>query len=97
MEISFHRQVQADLREALDHYEAISEPLVDDFFAEFKIGLQRVQQTPAMFHFDSCGLRRFNLERFPYHFLYDLRTGDIRVGVLRHHQRRPSFGTKRFR
>lgn len=96
MELKFHRRVQHDLNEALDRYFEISEALGEDFFAEFQIGLAKVCKNPRYFHFDASGLRRYNLDRFPYHFLYDLRAGTIRVWVLRHDRRNPNFGTARF-
>ena len=96
MEPRFHRQVQRDLDEALDHYYGISGQLGEDFFAEFQLGVAKACKNPQMFHFDSLGLRRCNLERFPYHFLYDVQTETIRIWVLRHDRRKPSFGTRRF-
>jgi len=51
---------------------------------------------PRRFHFDRSGLRRCNLERFPYHFLYDIRGEYVRVWVLRHDRRNPDFGLDRF-
>jgi hypothetical protein len=49
-------------------YYDISFQLGEDFFSEFKIGLAKVSENPRFFHFDPTGLRRCNLERFPYHF-----------------------------
>jgi toxin ParE1/3/4 len=96
VEIRFHRRVQSDLNEALAYYREISATLADDFFDEFSGGVAKVRANPGVCHFDACGLRRCNLERFPYHFLYDLRQGYVRVWVLRHEKRKPEFGTGRF-
>ena len=96
MEVRFHRRVQSDLNEILEKYYAVSERLGDDFFAEFRVALERVCGNPRFFHFDSSGLRRCNLERFPYHFLYDNRSGAVRVWVVRHDHRNPDFGIRRF-
>jgi hypothetical protein len=92
----FHRRVQVDLDEILASYFAVSERLGNDFFAEFQIGVQRACATPRGFHFDSSGLRRCNLERFPYHFLYDLKEKHRRVWVVRHNRRDPQFGLGRY-
>ena len=97
MEIRFHRRLQHDLNEALGRYYEISEALGDDFFAEFQIGLAKLGKNPRFFHFDASGLRRCNLDRFPNRLLYDIRGAKVRVWVLRHDQRNPAFGTKRFR
>lgn len=96
MEIRYHRRVQSDLNGALSYYQEASESLAVDFYEEFLAGISKVIDNPKIYHFDSCGLRRCNLERFPYHFLYDLRLGHIRVWVLRHDRRKPSFGMRRF-
>jgi len=75
----FHRRVQHDLDEILDRYEAISESLADDFFAEFQQGVKKTASNPRFFHHDASGLRRCNLDRFPYHFLYNIREDTIRI------------------
>ena len=82
--------------EILGKYYAVSDRLGDDFFAEFRIGPEKVCGNPRFFHFDACGLRRCNLDRFPYHFLYDILSGSVRVWVVRHDHRDASFGLRRF-
>lgn len=97
MSARFHRRVQTDLNEILAQYYAISEQLGEDFFAEFQIGVQKACSNPQFFHFDSSGLRRCNLDRFPYHFLYDIQKDGLRIWVVRHDHRKPGFGTRRFK
>ncbi len=96
MDARFHRRVQADLNEILAKYRDLSDELKDDFFAEFRIGIEKVCANPRFFHFDASGLRRCNLESFPYHFLYDIRDSRIRIWVVRHNHRNPRFGLRRF-
>lgn len=96
MEVRFHRRVQADVDEILRKYNEISRQLGEDFFAEFQIGIGKVVENPRRFHFDRSGLRRCNLDRFPYHFLYDIHGEHIRIWVLRHERRHPNFGLERF-
>ena len=96
MEPRFHRLVQKDLNEILDRYSEVSTQLADDFFAELKLGISKACENPRFYHFDSSGLRRCNLDRFPYHFLYDLRDGTVRIWVVRHDRRNPRFGLRRF-
>ncbi len=96
MEVRFHRRVQVDLNEIVKKYSDISIQLGEDFFAEFQIGVSRVAENPRRFHFDRNGLRRYNLERFPYNFLYDIRGEHVRIWVLRHNRRNPEFGSERF-
>ncbi|MDA1277795.1 MAG: hypothetical protein O2960_27680 [Verrucomicrobia bacterium] len=96
MEARFHKQVQTDLDVVLGKYYGVSLRLGDDFYAEFHIGVRKAVENPRFFHFDRSGLRRCNLDRFPYHFLYDIRGEHVRIWVLRHNRRHPDFGQKRF-
>ena len=93
----FHKQVQSDLNKILKDYFDVSEALGDDFYREFMAGVEVASDNPTFFHFDLGGLRRCNLERFPFHFLYDIRDGQPRIWVLRHHSRKSSLGMRRFR
>ena len=95
MEARFHRQVQADLNKILEKYFSISDELGDDFYEEFMNGVRKAVENPQLFHYDASGLRRCNLYRFPYHFLYDVNSG-VRVWVLRHDKQKPSLGMRRF-
>ena len=97
MDLKFPKRVQADLDAILEIYRQVSSRLRDDFYAEFTLAVSKAARQPRFFHFDSSGLRRCNLERFPYHFLYDICDDHIRVWVLRHNRRDPSLGLKRFK
>ena len=79
VEARFHRQVQSDLNKILEEYFSISVKLGDDFYEEFISGIRKATQEPHYFHFDESGLRRCNLSRFPFHFLYDVVAGRIRI------------------
>ena len=96
VEVKLHKRVQADLDAILKRYYEVSRQLGDDFFVEFQVGVKKAVENPRFFHFDRSGLRRCNLHRFPYHFLYDIRGDCIRIWVLRHNRRNPDFGAKRF-
>jgi len=97
VDVRFHRRVQSDLGDILEGYFAVSEELGYDFFAEFTAGVARACANPRFFHFEAGGLRRCNLERFPYHFLYDLYQGPVRIWVLRHDHGNQRAGTRSFR
>ena len=97
MEARFHKRVQSDLNKIIEHYSSISDSLGHDFYDEFMIGLSNVSRNPRFYHFDASGLRRCNLHRFPYHFLYDIEGPVVRIWVLRSDKQRPSLGVKRFK
>lgn len=96
MKARFHKGVQRDLDAVLRKYHELSRQLGEDFFAEFQTGIRKAVANPRHFHFDRSGLRRCNLDRFPYHFLYDIKGSEIRVWVLRHNRRNPEIGLRRF-
>ena len=97
MEVRFHKRVQTDLNTSLSEYYDIKDELGEDFYTEFIDGVRIASINPRFYHFDASGLRRCNLEKFPFHFLYDVHAGSIRIWVLRHDRRKPSYGLKRFR
>ncbi len=96
MKVRFHRRLQQDVWDVVRHYEHESGPeLADRFYAEFMEVLRSVAGNPTGCHLDASGLRRANLGRFPYHFLYRVRPEYIFVLVLRHDRRHPNFGLRR--
>jgi len=95
VKVTYHPAVQRDINEAIAYYRSISETLADEFWEELMHEIEYAQRNPKSSHFADCGLRRKNLSRFPYHFLYENLKGKIRILVVRHHKRSPSFGLKR--
>lgn len=96
MSLVYHRRVQSDVSAVLDYYdEAGGRVLGDSFFDEFMAHVALVVENPARFHPVQGNLRRANLQRFPYHFLYRVDGETIRILVLRHHHRAPSYGLRR--
>jgi toxin ParE1/3/4 len=50
---------------------------------------------PETFSIRERDIRRVNLDRFPYHFLFRLVGDAVRILVVRHHHRHPKFGITR--
>jgi plasmid stabilization system protein ParE len=95
MRLAYHPQVQRDVNRILRHYDRISLRLGNEFWAEFTRIIDLVASKPQRFHSTQQGLRRANMRRFPYHVLFRENPGGVRVIVLRHNRRRPSYGTSR--
>lgn len=92
----FHRLVQRDMDSVLRYYrEEASDAVADRFFGTFLDTLGKAVLNPKQFHPISGGLRRANIPGFPYHLLYRETLFGIRVLVLRHDRRRPSYGLGR--
>ncbi len=96
MTVRFHRLVQRDVWQIMRYYERESGvKLADEFYDEFLRKAQESGANPNKFHFDSSGLRRAQLRRFPYHLLFRIREQSIFILVLRHDRRHPSYGVRR--
>lgn len=96
MNLIYHRSVQSDVSAVLNYYDEAGGPeLGDAFFDEFMVFTALVLENPVRFHPISGDLRRANLNRFPYHFLYRIQGDTIRILVVRYHHRDPSHGLKR--
>lgn len=74
----------------------ISQKLADEFMAELETVLLKAIDNPEHFHFErGTDYRRANLSRFPYHALYRVKDAHVRVFVIKHDKRNPSYGIKR--
>ncbi len=79
MRLTFHPRVQRDLDEALEYYFGVREGLADDFWDEVTEAFDEIAEYPMRQHVDSSGMRRKNLKRFPYHVLYEILPGRVRI------------------
>jgi hypothetical protein len=78
-----------------ERYDAVSDRLGEEFKAELRRMIAVAEAKPRRFHSIKPGFYRANLERFPSHFVYRELTNGIRVTLVRHHRRDPSFGIER--
>jgi plasmid stabilization system protein ParE len=96
MRLEFHHQVASDVSQILDYYEGIGEPeLAEEFYSALRSFFHKAAQFPEGYATRTRDVRRVNLERFPFHFLYRIVDDRVRVLVVRHHSRRPSLGSRR--
>jgi toxin ParE1/3/4 len=96
MGLIFHRLIKRDLRTIITHYEEEFGPdLAARFHREFEEVALRIERNPRRFHIISGVLRRANFASFPYHLLFRETEGGARILVLRHHRRKPDYGTRR--
>jgi plasmid stabilization system protein ParE len=96
MRLEFHREVASDISSIADYYEGIAgSKLADEFHAELQTFFQRAADHPEAYDIRAQDLRRVNLERFPYHFLFRIIGDRVRILVVRHHRRNPALGLHR--
>lgn len=80
----------------MEYYEQVaSMELADDFYAELRQFMIQAAERPDSFSIRDRDIRRVNLHRFPYHFLFRVIGDAVRVLVVRHHRRHPSLGSRR--
>ena len=80
----------------MDYYEEVAgQQLADEFYSELRVFFQKAADSPESYDISGGDLRRVNLERFPYHFLFRIVPDRVRILVVRHHRRRSSLGLRR--
>jgi len=96
LRVVFHPKVFSEVDAIMDYYERVAGiQLADDFYAEFRLFVQDASDDPEKYNIRKANFRRVNLKRFPFNFLFRVQEDAIRILVVRHHARRPTYGTKR--
>ncbi len=96
MRLEFHPLVASDISQITRYYERVAgSQLADDFYTELQTAFLKAARAPEASSLREKNLRRVNLERFPYHFLFRIANERVRVLVVRHHGREPSIGKRR--
>ena len=96
MRIQLDPSVYSDLVEIMEYYDVeAGAGLAEDFYAEFRRLAKEASSRP--FSFAKYGeLRRADLKRFPYHFLFQIVDESyLRILIVRHNRRHPDFGLDR--
>ena len=96
MRLVLHPKVYSDIDKIMEYYERVATPeLADEFYAELWHFMEQAADRPESFSVREHDIRRVNLQRFPYHFWFRTVADAVRILVVRHHSRRPSFGLGR--
>jgi hypothetical protein len=78
-----HPLVRADLGEAFNWYEDQQSGLGAEFFKDFLFHYRHLARNAPLYAARSAGVRRLNLDRFPYGLFYVIRDPEIwLLGVL---------------
>jgi plasmid stabilization system protein ParE len=96
MRLVLHPKVYSDIDKIMAYYEEIATAdLANEFYAELRHFMVAAAARPESFAVREGDIRRVNLHRFPYHFLFRIAGNAVRVLVVRHHGRHPSLGIRR--
>ncbi|MGZ8843133.1 MAG: type II toxin-antitoxin system RelE/ParE family toxin [Pyrinomonadaceae bacterium] len=96
MKVTYHPLTVSDLNNAVAYYNRQRVGLGDEFRSEVNAAIARVRASPSQYAIVEHGIRRCFVHRFPYSVLFRrIDEEAIRVLVIRHHRRHPSFGLDR--
>ena len=96
MRLEFHPLARSDVSRIMDYYEDAGGPeIADEFYSELWSFLRKAVNSPEGYAIRERDIRRVNLDRFPFHFLYRIVDERVRILAVRHDHRRPSLGTHR--
>lgn len=96
MRLVLHPKVHSDILKIMEYYERVAAPeLADEFYRELRYFMSKAAESPESFAIRKRDIRRANLRRFPFHFLFRIVGDAVRILVVRHHRRHPSLGSSR--
>ena len=82
-----HPLVRADLQSAFDWYEDELPSLGSEFRMEFFRAYRKLGQQPLLYAVRFSGIRRLNLDRFPYGIFYIVKRDEVRILAVLHGSR----------
>jgi plasmid stabilization system protein ParE len=82
-----HPLVGADFQSAYGWYEDECGGLGMEFANEFRAAYQRLRRGPLLYAVRFSGIRRLNLDRFPYGIFYSVHEDEVRVLAVLHGSR----------
>ncbi len=93
MTYSLHPDAEKDVADAIDFYaEQAGITVAERFLTEFERVANLLMRHPGFGTPASRGRRVFPLQVFPYSVVYRDLEGSIRILVVRHQHRKPSYG-----
>lgn len=85
-----HPLVGADFQSAYSWYEGECAGLGLEFATEFRTAYKKLHRGPLLYAVRFSGIRRLNLDRFPYGIFYTIHKNEIRVLAILHGSRETS-------
>jgi plasmid stabilization system protein ParE len=96
MRLILHPKVYSDIERIMEYYEQTGIPdLANEFYEELRQFIVEAGARPESSSIRRGDVRRMNLQRFPYHFLFRIAGDSVRILVVRHHSTHPSLGVRR--
>ena len=94
MKLRVPSNVQREIREAAEYYEAERAGLGDRFWQELDLHIRWILANPTMSRLRPGNYRRVNLKIFPYYIAYAIRDDAIILLAVAHGYRKPQYWTE---
>ena len=96
MIVQYHPLTASDLNSAISYYNQQRAGLGEEFRSEVYATIESIRSNPLQSAIVEHAIRRCFVHRFPYAVLFRVVNDEtLRVLVIRHHRRHPSFGLRR--
>ena len=96
MTFELHPGAERDLESAIDFYLKNAGPVIAErFLEEFYRAAKYLVENPDIISTSENGHRSYPLHVFPYSVVYVIPERKVRILVVRHHRRKPSYGSRR--
>lgn len=89
MRLIYHANAFADIRDAVEFYEADSPSAAENLKTEIKRSLRLIETNPARFAVVEGDVRRCRVQRFPFDLYFTLFSDHAKLHALIHHSRHP--------
>jgi hypothetical protein len=93
--VRFLAEAEAELAEAVTHYDAQLAGLGAEFALEVRDGVARIEEYPKAWQLLSRRARRYRLRRFPFGLVYAALQSEIVVLAVMHLHRKPDYWKER--
>lgn len=91
MRLDITSAAEQELDEAFEWYQRQYAGLEQQFMAEFRAAVRRINARPELYRAIQPGIRRGLLHRFPYSLFYEVDTDVLRILAVAHQHRRPLY------
>jgi plasmid stabilization system protein ParE len=91
MKFRLEDRAEAEIWQAIEHYESCRPGLGEEFGLELEAAFQQILAHPLAWPKLDASLRRCQVRRFPYAVIYRVRPREIQILVVMHLHRRPGY------
>lgn len=97
MRVIYHPDAEVELLEAAHYYENRVRGLGASFIRAFESAVAEIERQPEWWPIVEGDLRFRSLRQFPYAIYYRTIGNELRILVVKHHQRHPDYWRDRVR